>query len=90
MDFLATGGDFFWNPRSDFIALDTLDEVLVDYLGKNKPFSIQPEGRIVNTTETKPSNGTTNTPNNGTSAHHQMSFSALSIFVIASLIVSLL
>lgn len=85
---MATGGDFFWNARSDFIALDTLDEVLVDYLEKNKPLSVQLDGRITNTTETKPSNGTTNPPNSGASA--QVSYSVLCIFVVAGLIVSLL
>lgn len=50
---MATGGDFFWAPRSDFIALDTLDEVLVDYLEAHNPVTLTLEGRIVNSTQTQ-------------------------------------
>lgn len=57
VDFLATGGDYFWPPRTDYIALGTLDEILVNYFEKNKPVHVKVEGRIVNTTETKPTEG---------------------------------
>lgn len=53
MDFLATGGDYFWAPRTDFVTLDTLDEILVSYLAEKSPVSVSVEGRIVNTTETQ-------------------------------------
>ncbi|KAG8798765.1 hypothetical protein FRC17_007326, partial [Serendipita sp. 399] len=37
LDFMATGGDYFWAPRSDFATLDTLDVVLVQYFQKHSP-----------------------------------------------------
>lgn len=52
VDFLATGGDYFWAPRTDFIALDTLDEILVGYFAKHDPVTAKVESRIVQTTET--------------------------------------
>lgn len=57
VDFLATGGDYFWQPRTDFIALETLDVILVDYFEKHQPVNAEVQTRIVRTTETKQNGG---------------------------------
>lgn len=46
LDFIAGGGDNFFEPRSDFVTLDTQDEVLVQYIKKTTPVSIALDGRI--------------------------------------------
>ncbi|KAF2271336.1 Metallo-dependent phosphatase [Westerdykella ornata] len=46
LDFLAGGGDNFFTPTTDFISLDTQDEVLVQYIKKTSPVDIKLEGRI--------------------------------------------
>ncbi|KAG8820596.1 hypothetical protein FRC19_008734 [Serendipita sp. 401] len=53
LDFMATGGDYFWPSRTDFVALDTLDVVLVKYLQAHSPVNASIEGRIVNSTQTQ-------------------------------------
>ena len=45
-DFLATGGDNFWPKQSDFVSLDTQDEVFVAYLKQSGPITAQLDGRI--------------------------------------------
>lgn len=60
MDFLATGGDYFWAPRTDFVALGTLDEILVSYLAEHSPVSVSVEDRIVATSETEQNPSGTN------------------------------
>ncbi|KZV99639.1 Metallo-dependent phosphatase [Exidia glandulosa HHB12029] len=57
VDFLATGGDYFWAPRTDFIALDTLDQILVAYFDKHNPVQAKVASRIVQTTATSPTTG---------------------------------
>lgn len=47
LDFLAGGGDNFFQPTTDFISLDTQDEVLVMYIESQSPVDISIEGRIV-------------------------------------------
>lgn len=47
IDFLATGGDSLLEPVSDFVVLDTLDTVLVDYIGFKSPVNATVEGRVV-------------------------------------------
>ncbi len=47
VDFLATGGDNFFSPPIKGLAtLDTLDEVLIKYVGEKSPINIVPDGRI--------------------------------------------
>jgi len=46
IDFLATGGDNFFEAKKDFATLDTLDQVLVDYIEKQSPVDIELDGRI--------------------------------------------
>lgn len=46
IDFLATGGDNFFEPREEFATLDTLDQVLVDYIKAQTPVDIELDGRI--------------------------------------------
>lgn len=52
LDFLATGGDNFWVSRSDFVTLDTMDQVWANYVKAVSPISYQLDGRISTTTET--------------------------------------
>lgn len=47
VDFIAGGGDNFFDPPfGNLIALDTLDSVLVDYVGAQSPVDIKLDGRI--------------------------------------------
>jgi 2',3'-cyclic-nucleotide 2'-phosphodiesterase (5'-nucleotidase family) len=46
LDFLAGGGDNIFTPTSDFVALDTQDEVLVQYIEKTSPVDTKLDGRI--------------------------------------------
>ena len=63
-DFLAGGGDNFWERRGNLITLDTQDEVLTRYIEKKSPVEVSVEGRIVMTDKTGPD--TPPTPGNGT------------------------
>jgi 2',3'-cyclic-nucleotide 2'-phosphodiesterase (5'-nucleotidase family) len=67
LDFLAGGGDNIFEPTTNFISLDTQDEVLVKYIVAKSPVNIALDGRIqaVNGTASTPTptgNGTTPTP----------------------------
>jgi 2',3'-cyclic-nucleotide 2'-phosphodiesterase (5'-nucleotidase family) len=46
LDFLAGGGDNFFMPTTDFVTLDTQDEVLTGYIQKKSPVKIALEKRI--------------------------------------------
>ncbi|KAK3356413.1 Metallo-dependent phosphatase-like protein [Lasiosphaeria hispida] len=47
IDFLAGGGDnFFSPPLTKFVTLDTLDEVLIEYIRVKSPVDIALDGRI--------------------------------------------
>lgn len=52
LDFLAGGGDNFWDPRKDFATLDSMDQVWSDYVTKMTPIAVELDGRIATTTET--------------------------------------
>ena len=54
LDFLATGGDNFWPARSDFVTLDTMDQVWARYVTAKSPINYQLDGRISVTTEAIP------------------------------------
>ncbi|EFQ25931.1 5'-nucleotidase domain-containing protein [Colletotrichum graminicola] len=56
LDFLAGGGDNIFVATTDFVSLDTQDEVLVQYVQAKSPIDAEIEGRIVQ------SNGTTSSP----------------------------
>ncbi|KAK1579344.1 5'-nucleotidase domain-containing protein [Colletotrichum navitas] len=56
LDFLAGGGDNIFVATTDFVSLDTQDEVLVQYVQARSPVDAKIEGRIVQ------SNGTTSSP----------------------------
>ncbi|KAK1529746.1 5'-nucleotidase domain-containing protein [Colletotrichum paranaense] len=56
LDFLAGGGDNIFVATTDFVTLDTQDEVLVQYVEAKSPVEAKIEGRIVAT------NGTASTP----------------------------
>jgi 2',3'-cyclic-nucleotide 2'-phosphodiesterase (5'-nucleotidase family) len=47
LDFLAGGGDNFFEPTTDFVSLDTQDEVLVMYIESQSPVNMTIQGRIV-------------------------------------------
>ncbi|TDZ32415.1 5'-nucleotidase [Colletotrichum spinosum] len=47
LDFLAGGGDNIFVATSDFVSLDTQDEVLVQYVQAKSPVDAAVEGRIV-------------------------------------------
>lgn len=51
LDFLAGGGDSFLEATTDFITLDTQDEVLVQYLDAKSPLKPELEDRIATTTQ---------------------------------------
>lgn len=46
LDFLAGGGDNFFTPTTNFITLDTQDEVLVRYVKAQSPVNIKLDKRI--------------------------------------------
>ncbi|KAK2027933.1 5'-nucleotidase domain-containing protein [Colletotrichum zoysiae] len=56
LDFLAGGGDNIFVATTDFVSLDTQDEVLVQYVQAKSPVDAKIEGRIVQ------SNGTASSP----------------------------
>ncbi|KAF6814910.1 5'-nucleotidase domain-containing protein [Colletotrichum plurivorum] len=56
LDFLAGGGDNILVATTDFVSLDTQDEVLVQYVQAKSPVDARVEGRIVQ------SNGTAASP----------------------------
>ncbi|KAF2732534.1 5`-nucleotidase protein-like protein [Polyplosphaeria fusca] len=56
LDFLAGGGDNIFTPTTDFVALDTQDQVLVQYIQEQSPVDIELDGRI------EIVNGTASTP----------------------------
>jgi 2',3'-cyclic-nucleotide 2'-phosphodiesterase (5'-nucleotidase family) len=72
LDFLAGGGDNFFTPTTDFIVLDTQDEVLNAYVQSKTPVNIKLDKRIEAVDRVSPGvpgagNGTTNGTTNGTS-----------------------
>ena len=46
LDFIAGGGDNFFTPTTDFISLDTQDQVLTQYIQVQSPVDIKLDGRI--------------------------------------------
>lgn len=46
LDFIAGGGDNFFTPTTDFVTLDTQDEVLTQYIKSQTPVKIQLDKRI--------------------------------------------
>jgi 5'-nucleotidase len=59
LDFLAGGGDNFWEPKTDFAVLDLQDVILTNYVQSESPINIALEGRIrqVNGTATNTTSG---------------------------------
>ena len=64
LDFIAGGGDNFFTPTTDFVSLDTQDEVLTQYILAQTPVDIKIDGRIEavdrQRNTTAGGNGTTN------------------------------
>jgi 2',3'-cyclic-nucleotide 2'-phosphodiesterase (5'-nucleotidase family) len=46
LDFIAGGGDNFFTPTTDFVSLDTQDQVLTQYVQSQSPVKIAIDGRI--------------------------------------------
>jgi 2',3'-cyclic-nucleotide 2'-phosphodiesterase (5'-nucleotidase family) len=46
LDFIAGGGDNFFTPTTDFVSLDTQDEVLTQYIQAQTPINVQLDQRI--------------------------------------------
>lgn len=46
LDFIAGGGDNFFETTTDFVSLDTQDEVLTRYIQAQSPVDIELDGRI--------------------------------------------
>lgn len=74
LDFIAGGGDNFFTPTTEFVSLDTQDEVLTQYILAQTPVDIKLDGRIEAVDRQRNStvggNGTTNgtaTPGSGSS-----------------------
>lgn len=67
LDFLAGGGDNFFTPTTDFVSLDTQDEVLVQYIKKTSPVDIELDGRIkiVDGQKNQTVGGNSTTPSTG-------------------------
>lgn len=75
LDFIAGGGDNFFLPTTDFVTLDTQDEVLTAYILAQSPVDIELDGRIAQVDRQRDgvpgatngtSNGTTGGTSNGT------------------------
>jgi 2',3'-cyclic-nucleotide 2'-phosphodiesterase (5'-nucleotidase family) len=67
LDFIAGGGDNFFTPITDFITLDTQDEVLTQYIKSQSPVDIQLDKRIEAVDRQRPSTpGGGNSTANGT------------------------
>ncbi|KAG8837443.1 hypothetical protein FRB91_009928 [Serendipita sp. 411] len=87
LDFMATGGDYFWPSRTDFVALDTLDVVLVKYLQAHSPVNASIEGRIVNSTQTQqqiPGVGGNGGGNNGSGTLFRFSAMTAGVLLLGS------
>jgi 2',3'-cyclic-nucleotide 2'-phosphodiesterase (5'-nucleotidase family) len=68
LDFIAGGGDNFFTPTTDFVSLDTQDEVLVQYIKSQSPVNIKLDGRISTTDKQRDGTpGAGNSSSNGTS-----------------------
>lgn len=63
IDFVAGGGDNFFGPVDDLVVLDTLDDVLVEYIKKNTPIDFKLDGRIA----VVEGSGNSTTPSSATS-----------------------
>lgn len=74
LDFIAGGGDNFFTPITDFVSLDTQDEVLVQYIAAQTPVDIKLDGRISNVTrqrEGTPGSGNGTSPTSSSAPPQQ-------------------
>ncbi|KAJ4339790.1 hypothetical protein N0V87_002990 [Didymella glomerata] len=67
LDFIAGGGDNFFTPTTDFVTLDTQDEVLTQYIQAQTPVSIRLDKRIEVVDGQRNTTGGGNETANGTS-----------------------
>ncbi|KAF1993453.1 5`-nucleotidase protein-like protein [Amniculicola lignicola CBS 123094] len=68
LDFLAGGGDNIFTATTDFVSLDTQDQVLVQYIQEQTPVNIELDGRIEVTDPERPSGGNGNSTTNATAS----------------------
>lgn len=66
LDFIAGGGDNFFLPTTDFVTLDTQDEVLTQYILAQSPVDIKLDGRISEVDGQRNTTAGTNGTTNGT------------------------
>ncbi|EMR70526.1 putative 5 -nucleotidase protein [Eutypa lata UCREL1] len=68
LDFLAGGGDNILEPVDDLVVLDTIDQVLTDYIQAHSPFDFELDGRIavVNGSDSESSGSSNSTDPTGT------------------------
>ena len=68
LDFLAGGGDNILEPVDDLVILDTIDQVLTDYIQAHSPFDFELDGRIavVNGSDSESSGSSNSTDPTGT------------------------
>ncbi|KAF2009593.1 5`-nucleotidase protein-like protein [Aaosphaeria arxii CBS 175.79] len=62
LDFLAGGGDNIFTPTTEFVTLDTQDEVLTQYIAQKSPVKVEEEGRIKQVDGQKNTTSPTPTP----------------------------
>ncbi|KAF1850105.1 5`-nucleotidase protein-like protein [Cucurbitaria berberidis CBS 394.84] len=68
LDFIASGGDNFFTPTTDFVSLDTQADVLVQYVRAQSPVKATLDGRIsVVNRQREGTPGSGNSTSNGTS-----------------------
>jgi hypothetical protein len=94
LDFIAGGGDNFFTPTTDFITLDTQDEVLTGYIQSQSPVKIALDKRIEAVDRQRPSTpggGNSTTPTSaqpsspastGVAAHVGASIAGMSIISV--------
>lgn len=96
LDFIAGGGDNFFEPITDFITLDTQDEVLTQYIQAQSPVNIKLDGRIEEVDRqrtgtpgagngTNGTSPTTGTPPQHTGAASRLGTGALSVSILGLL-----
>lgn len=66
LDFIAGGGDNFFTPTTDFVTLDTQDEVLTQYILAQSPINIKLDERIATVDGQRNTTAEGNGSSNGT------------------------
>lgn len=88
IDFVAGGGDNFFGPIENLVVLDTLDEVLVEYIKKNTPIDFELDGRIaiVGETATNGGNGSDSTHTDAATTPTTTPNSATNVGIVSGIV----